>query len=634
MPTSIDDPAVQQLLLAAQRGTLTPTPFPSPADWRDVWIYFLLIDRFNRHDGQAPLGTKAKPPVAWGAPYGFRQGGDLKGVRQKLSYLAELGVKAIWLSPVLKNARPAGWAFNYHGYGAQDFLNVDERLGSDGTRATAETELRALVDGAHHLGIYVILDIVLNHAGRVFDYVRGGGTVDQFTDDGVMQAPAGQEPPIEWMNGLGLPRADWTNVLPAAGLGGDDAVWPTDLQRADLFRRRGEKLSDQVPTGGFVSGDFGAMRQLVVEYDADAAGDPLLRQRRGRYPVLDVLVKAYSYLIARYDFDGFRIDTVKYVSPSMVQQFGNAVREFALGMGKKNFFTFGEIYDDEKTIAAFVGRNAPAGEGFGIDAALDFPLFFQLPAVAKGLAPVESIAGVYQVRKDAERSQLSSHGEAGQYFVSFLDNHDQDARVRQPSTPADQVTLALGALFTLPGIPSLYYGTEQELTGTQPTRPQYEGVREALWGKPHAFDTTGATVTAIKQLAALRAGEPALRFGRLYFRPVSANGADFGSSRGNGGLLAYARILSGRELVVVANCQGDGGAAPWRGFVAVDLDLNRTPQTYRVAFSNRGTSGAGTVALISSAVFWDDHDQPATPGSAAALFVALAPGEIQILAPE
>jgi glycosidase len=318
----------------------------------------------------------------------------------------------------------------------------------------------------------------------------------------------------------------------------------------------------------------------------------------------------------------------------MVQLFGNAIREFALGIGKANFFTFGEIYDDEKTIAAFVGRNAPAAEGFGIDAALDFPLFFRLPAVAKGLAPVESIARVFTERKEAERNQLSSHGEAGQYFVSFLDNHDQGERIRQPSTPPAQVTLALGALFTLPGVPSIYYGTEQDLSGTQPSRPQYEGVREALWGKPQAFRRNGATFGAMKKLAALRAAEPALRYGRLYFRAVSANGVDFGPSRGNGGLLAYARVLAGREVVVVANCQGDGGVPAWRGFVIVDLDLNETPQTFHVAFSNRGTTGSGAPQLLPGAVFWNDANQPGPPIRAAALFVVLAPGEIQILTPD
>jgi hypothetical protein len=59
-----------------------------------------------------------------------------------------------------------------------------------------------LVDEAHARGLYVILDIVLNHAGRVFDYVYHGSVVASFADGSVLGAPLGQEPPIQWMNGL------------------------------------------------------------------------------------------------------------------------------------------------------------------------------------------------------------------------------------------------------------------------------------------------------------------------------------------------------------------------------------------------------------------------------------------------
>jgi glycosidase len=641
MPSSVDEAQVRALLAQAQRGQLPQAPFPSPTDWRDVWIYFVLLDRFDRGGGQPPISTQAAPPVAWDGVWGFRQGGDLAGVRARLPYLQNLGVKAIWLSPVLKNPRPPEWAFNYHGYAAQDFLNLDERLASDGTLATAETELRALIDVAHARGIYVILDIVLNHAARVFDYRRGGASVADFQDAGVLNGPLGSEPDIEWLNGLGVARADWRNTLPPpAGLSADDAVWPIELQRADFFRRRGGKITDEVPpgAGGFVRGDFGAMRQLAVEYDADAAGDAALRRRRGRFPVLDVLIKAHLYLIARYDFDGFRIDTVKYVHPDMIETFGNAVREFALSIGKKNFFTFGEIYDQEATVAAFVGRNGGGtqdgfGAGFGIDAALDFPLFFTLPDVAKGQLPVEAIRGVFEARKRQEAALLSSHGEAGRYFVSFLDNHDQPQRIRHPDTRADQVTLAVAVMFALQGIPSLYYGTEQDLDGTHPTRPQYEGVREALWGKLDAFAQDGPTYKAIKRLAEVREEEAPLRYGRLYFRHVSGNGVDFGMPAGKNGILAFSRTLAGREVLIVANTEGNATRPEWRGRVLVDLDLNETPQTYRVAFSNKATDGTGTVAVTSNAVFWSDAGQPGAPARAASLFVALGPGEVQILVP-
>ena len=637
MPKSVDDSKVTQILADAQRGTLPHQPFPSPVDWRDVWIYFAFLDRFARDGGKPPLSTQANPPRAWNQVFNFHQGGNFEGLRAQLPYLATLGVQALWISPVLKNAKPPGFANNYHGYGAQDFLNMDGRLASDGTQATAEIELERLVQDAHDRGIYVILDIVLNHTARVFDYLRDGGTQVAFQSPEVMHGPLGSEPDVEWLNGFGFPRADWRNDLPPADqLSPDDAVWPSDLQRRDFFRRRGEKLGDAVPPGqgGFVTGDFGAMRQLVVDYDADRAGDANLRNQRGRFPVLDILIKSYCYLIARYDFDGFRIDSVKYVHPDMVETFGNAAREFALSIGKRNFFTFAEVYDNEDAIAGFVGRNGnPDLEGYGVDAALDFPLFFVLPGVAKGMSPVESVRRVFQKRRAVEKDLLSTHGDASSFFVSFLDNHDQAERFRSPTTPSDQVTLGLSVLFTVQGIPSIYYGTEQDLSGTIDSRPTYEGVREALWGKPNAFDQKNPTFLAIQTLGKLRAQEAALRYGRLYFRQVSGNRTDFGHSAGNGGILAYSRILAGREVLVVANTEGDPSQSPWRGFVVVDGDLNQRPQTYTVAFSNKGTTGSGPVQILNGAVFWDETGRAGAPSRSAAIFVVLAPGEIQILTP-
>ena len=351
-------------------------------------------------------------------------------------------------------------------------------------------------------------------------------------------------------------------------------------------------------------------------------------------PVLGILIRAYQYLIAKYDIDGYRIDTVKYVLPDAVRSFGNSMREFGLSVGKKNFFTFGEIYDNEQTINDFVGRRTGGGEGFGIDAALDFPLFYKLPAVAKGMAGVELIRQVFEDRKAAEVGQLSSHGEAGRYFVSFLDNHDQHERIQHPSTPVDQVTLALALLFSLQGIPCVYYGTEQGLSGTvkpdgTPDLSANESTREALWGKtPTAFDKSHPKYQVIKALAALRGNEPALSYGRLYFREVSGNGTDFGHSSGNGGVVAFSRILVDREILVVANTNPNSG---FSGSVIVDRDINATPRQMRVAFSNRGSSGTGRVQSIAAARFFSADGVSTSP--AAALPVVLSGNEVQILTP-
>ena len=164
MSASLFDADFQAVFDAAKRTAGQANgPFPSPPDWRDQWIYFLMVDRFN---------NKSSPPrhQPFDDPgYSDFQGGKFSGVMDKLPYLKKLGVGAIWLSPALKNLR---FDPTYHGYGIHDFLRAEPRFADD--QENADNELRALVDGAHAQGIYVIFDIVLNHTGNVFTYVCDG----------------------------------------------------------------------------------------------------------------------------------------------------------------------------------------------------------------------------------------------------------------------------------------------------------------------------------------------------------------------------------------------------------------------------------------------------------------------------
>ena len=344
------------------------------------------------------------------------------------------------------------------------------------------------------------------------------------------------------------------------------------------------------------------------------------------------MVRAYSYLIARYDLDGLRIDTAKYVSATQLEWFGNAMREFGHSIGKRNIFTFGEIWDKEETIANFVGRNSTEVGSFGIDSALDFPLFYQLPGIAKALAPVEDLRSLFADRIAKERELLSSHGEAGRFFVSFLDNHDQKQRFRHPFTPPNQITLGIALLFTLQGIPSLYYGTEAGLSGTiaadgSPDLTANESSREAMWGKPDAFDTGSETFDQVATISRLRAGEPAIRYGRMYFREVSGNGQDFGHSAGIGGVVAFARILADREVTVVANTNA---SINFTG--SVPRDPNIGAGTVSVAYSNQGTSATSTTGFVPNARFFDRSNLIGS-GPAVVAPIDLKPGEIQVLVP-
>jgi glycosidase len=583
-----------------------PYPFPSPRDWRDLWIYFLLVDRFNN--------PAAPPRQRWDGVHDGFQGGTLRGVQAQLDYLQQLGAGALWLSPVLKNCQYQDQT--YHGYGIQDFLAIDPRLASDPVQARAnpslvEDELRALVDQAHARGMYVILDIVLNHTGDVFEY-QGIGSIAGWREDPYA---------IRWRDETGAGQPNWQQA-PAAPHP-DAAVWPTELRANQFFRRQGNAFTRPAHLQE-QGGDFFPLKELVT-----AARGP-----DGSPTVRNTLILAYQYLIARYDIDGFRIDTLKFIEEDFARVFGNAMREFALSIGKRNFFTFGEVYDDEDKIARFIGRRAmDRGDLVGVDAALDFPLFYKLPAVAKGFAAPAEVVAMYQYRKQVQAGLVSSHGEASRYFVSFLDNHDQHQRLgysgaSDPGRFADQVTLALACLFTLQGIPCVYYGTEQGLTGHG---DPLEAVREALWGNPSAFNLAHPVATACQQLTAARRAEPALRYGRQYFRPISGDGRHFAISPYPGGVLAFSRILSDREVLIVANANT---SQDWTGELIVDRDLNPAGAGYQVLFSNKAAAAPTPSPVVdkpAGSIEIHEVDGAVTAGPAHALPLTVRAMEAQIL---
>jgi glycosidase len=576
--------------------------FASPADWRDQWIYFLMVDRFNN--------SKAPPrhnPFDDPNYYDF-QGGNLASIQDQLPYIKQLGAGALWLSPVLKNVPFQGGT--YHGYGIHDFLHVDPRFARD--PQNADNELRSLVDSAHNLGMYVILDIVLNHAGDVFAYICDPGETDCTSQNGAQADFRPAVRPVQWRDAQGNPHPEWPDIATVPNPSADELVWPIELQKNDWFRRQG-----MPGPADDTLGDFSSLKQFRTDLPA----------------LQEFLIRAYQYVIARFDVDGYRIDTLRYLKNNLPLLFGNSIREFALSIGKKNFFTFGEVFvgDAEEEIARFIGRTTTSGTDMvGVDAALDYPLFFDLKPVVKGFAAPSTLANMYGVRKQIEADVLSSHGDATRYFVTFLDNHDVKERIRyvDPGNPIrydDQVTLGVACLFSLPGIPCLYYGTEQGLhgVGSDPA------VREALWGGP-GFSQNASYYQHIAQIAEIRRESPALRYGRFYFRPISGDGQNFGISPFLNGVLAFSRILMDEEVLVVANTDTNSACTV---YVIVDITLNGVGTQLQISYTNKQQPqppsavqqlGAGTVSVR-------ETDGTTGAGPVNCVQVKLAPLEVQIL---
>src|SRR5262245_10697696 len=168
LPMAFTDAQLSQNRPASVRDIALPRReryHPSPADWRDETLYFLLPDRFSDGKEQTrPLLdrgnlTAARPALPDGRAWQWNrwaesgadrwQGWTLRGIRSKLGYLKGLGVTAIWIGPVFKQR---GHLNSYHGYGIQDFLEVDPHFGD-------RRDLVELVADAHAAGLRIILDV-------------------------------------------------------------------------------------------------------------------------------------------------------------------------------------------------------------------------------------------------------------------------------------------------------------------------------------------------------------------------------------------------------------------------------------------------------------------------------------------
>jgi len=554
---------------------------PSPVDWRDEVLYFLLVDRFS--DGRERdrnLLDRSKLPAARpdirGMPWSWQlwaesgssrwQGGSLKGVQSKLGYLKSLGVTALWLSPVFRQRAHEG---SYHGYGVQDFLDVDPRFGS-------REDLAVLVAEAHKRGMRIILDIIFNHSGCNWLY-------PEETPGGVYEAAytADRYQFGSWRDRTG-------DALEHIS-GHEDGVWPLELQDKESYTRAG---SGNLGAGSIEDAwaehkrsDFKSLR----DFNLDSPG------------LLSDLARCYKYWMALTDCDGFRIDTLKHVSFEQGRSFCGSIKEFAANLGKENFFLVGEIAGGDWAANRYLealDRN--------LNAALDIGEMREvLGGVAKGL--IHPGAYFRGFRSDVA---LGSHRNLGNQHVSVLDDHDHvfGEKVRFSAYAASEAQVVAGLalqLFTL-GIPCIYYGTEQALAGPEeeermwlpewgrsdrylreamfgPEHPRMGGISSHASGRDeslpgfgpfgtaghHCFDPRFPVYRNIAAMAGLRQAFPALRHGRQYLRQIALPedgldgfdfyGAGYVTARGErleGQIVAWSRILDDEEMLCLYNSHG------------------------------------------------------------------------------
>jgi glycosidase len=470
---------------------------PSP-DWRDQVLYFVLTDRFadgdrandDQHAGEFDPADPAK-----------YNGGDLRGLEQHLDYIRGLGATGVWVSPPVLNRWWDARAHHggYHGYWAKDFSRVDPHFGT-------LADYRQVSRQLHARGMLLVQDIVLNHTA---DYFRYEGEWD----------------PVH-------PDRNFVREKDSAGDFGPTQP-PFDRNDARNPRDRAAAIYHWTPEVR----DYRDPRQV---HDWQMAG---LDDLNSENPVVRRALRAsYDHWIRDVGVDGFRIDTAFYVPRDALADFlysndaqAPGVMRAAAQTGRAAFHVFGEgfavdkPYEDTQEKRIDTLMRADDGSTL-LPGALNFPLYGSLTDVFARGAP-SAVLG----ERIGAMMRLHAHPEL---MPSFVDNHDVDRFLSGGSEAGLRQGLLL--LFTLPGIPTIYYGTEQ---GFRVPRAAMFGAGSNSGGQDH-FDTRAPLYTYIAALAKLRREQRVLSRGR----PTV-----LAQSRAGPGVLAYRMDSEEGAVLVVFN---------------------------------------------------------------------------------
>jgi glycosidase len=569
--------SLSELDLAAL--TAGRTYFPSPTHWEDEVIYFLMVDRFsdNRENfyrnadrnlvtaGSTPPFTPADAgnailtdadAAAWRDAGTRFCGGNLAGVESKLGYLKRLGVTVLWLSPIFQQVNADN---TYHGYGIQNFLDVDAHFGT-------REDLRRLVASAHALGIRVILDVILNHSGDVFHYVANDPSWN-----------GSQFPVLGFRDAAGNPVIPFGSVTdPAAFPNG--AIWPSEFQSSDVFTREGHINNfDYFPE--YADGDFFTLKDLHHGWRQMVNGVDQI-DNYSVAPALQNLSEAYKFWIAYADIDGFRLDTVKHIDPGAARFFASVIHEFTEAIGKENFYIIGEITGGREF--AFDRL-----EVTGLDAALGISDERQkMTGVVQGNTNPSDYFDIFRnsllVRKD-------SHVWFRDKVVTSVDDHDHvdqgDQKHRFSAYGYAPLALAACAMNAATiGIPCVYYGTEQQFDGAGGGDGSDRYIRESMFGGAfgafrsrgrHFFNEDSPVYQELAKVHKLREDWLPLRRGRQFLRPISGDGVNFGDPQVVGtrmrSIVAWSRIFNDVELLCAINTDPNNATSAW---VTIDYDLH------------------------------------------------------------
>ena len=377
-------------------------------DISDV-LYLLMPDRFasGRTDNDQIAGMNTY--VNDRTQPSLRHGGDMEGIRQHLDYFCDLGVTALWFTPVLENNSPDNNGFaTYHGYATTNYYQVDPRFGTN-------EEYRRLVDEAHQKGLKVVMDMIFNHCGFEHPWVKD------------------------------MPSKDWFNLHEwlKESNGTSDSRNTSFLQTSYKLTPVKDPYASEVDLRETVQGWF-------------VSTMPDLNQRNPH--LMRYLIQNSKWWIETIGIDGIRMDTYPYAyAESMAQWMKEIDEEYP------NFNTVGETWVTEPAYTASWQKDSKLSESNSyLKTVMDFAFFDRLNS-AKHEETDAWWNGMNRLYNSFVYDYLYPNPSS---VMAFIDNHDTD---RFLGNGSDTLMLkqALALLLTVQRIPQLYYGTEILMNGTK-----------------------------------------------------------------------------------------------------------------------------------------------------------------------
>ncbi len=382
-------------------------------------LYMLMPDRFassgkyTEPKAAKKLSAELNNYVVDRKQPSLRHGGDLEGIRQHLDYFNELGVTALWFTPVLENNSPdneAGYS-TYHGYATTDYYRVDPRFGTN-------REYRQLADEAHAKGLKIVMDMIFNHCGFEHPWVKD------------------------------RPSKDWFNLY--EWLEGKDKAHFNSDPRGTKFQQTSYKLT---PVKDPYASDVD-LKETVDGWFVPTMPD--LNQRNPH--VMTYLIQNSIWWIETVGIDGIRMDTYPYADAKGMARWMKTLDE-----EYPNFNVVGETWVTEPAYTAAWQKDSKLSkENSYLKTVMDFSFFDKL-SQAKNEETDPWWNGLNRLYNSFVYDYLY---ENPNNVMAFIDNHDTD---RFLGNGKDTLALkqALALLLTVKRIPQIYYGTEILMNGTK-----------------------------------------------------------------------------------------------------------------------------------------------------------------------